>query len=92
MFGPLRSPCGRIKRKHSQTRLIVWFDAIMQGVSVELDPRNLELMKKSASTFPQLAEQVAGNQNESPPFQRGIYRDINKISNANCHKQATGNW
>ena len=51
IFGPLRGLCGRIKRKHSQTRLIVWFDAIMQGISVELDPQNLELMKKTASAF-----------------------------------------
>ena len=38
MFGPLRGLRGRIKQKNSETRLVVWFDAIMQGVSVEIDP------------------------------------------------------
>ena len=27
-----------LKQKNSKTKLIVWFDAIMQGVSVEIDP------------------------------------------------------
>ena len=38
MFGPLKGLRGRVKKKHSETRLVVWFDAIMQGVSVEIDP------------------------------------------------------
>ena len=38
MFGPLKGLRGRVKKKNSETRLVVWFDAIMQGVSVEIDP------------------------------------------------------
>ena len=38
MFGPLKGLRGRVKQKNSETRLVVWFDAIMQGVSVEIDP------------------------------------------------------
>ena len=38
MFGPLKGLRGRVKQKNSKTTLIVWFDAIMQGVSVEIDP------------------------------------------------------
>ena len=38
MFGPLKGLRGWVKQKNSETRLVVWFDAIMQGVSVEIDP------------------------------------------------------
>lgn len=38
MFGPLKGLRGRVKQKNTETRLVVWFDAIMQGVSVEIDP------------------------------------------------------
>jgi len=38
MFGPLKGLRGQVKQKNSETRLVVWFDAIMQGVSVEIDP------------------------------------------------------
>jgi len=38
MFGPLKGLRGRVKQKNSMSRLVVWFDAIMQGVSVEIDP------------------------------------------------------
>ena len=38
MFGPLKGLKGRIKQKKSTTRMVVWFDSIMQGVSVEIDP------------------------------------------------------
>ena len=38
MFGPLKGLRGIIKTKNSNTKLVVWFDAIMQGVSVEIDP------------------------------------------------------
>ena len=38
MFGPLKGLRGRVKQKSSKSRLVVWFDAIMQGVSVEIDP------------------------------------------------------
>ncbi|MFQ6678811.1 MAG: UpxY family transcription antiterminator, partial [Fidelibacterota bacterium] len=42
IFGPLKGFRGRVKHKNSKSRLIVWFDAIMQGVSVEIDPACLE--------------------------------------------------
>ena len=38
LFGPLKGLTGRVKQKNSETRLVVWFGAIMQGVSVEIDP------------------------------------------------------
>ena len=38
MFGPLKGLRGRVKQKNSKFKLVVWFDAIMQGVSVEIDP------------------------------------------------------
>ena len=38
MFGPLKGLRGQVKQKNSETRLVVWFDLIMQGVSVEIDP------------------------------------------------------
>ena len=38
MFGPLKGLRGSVKQKNSKTKLVVWFDAIMQGVSVEIDP------------------------------------------------------
>lgn len=47
MFGPLKGLRGRVKRKKSETRLIVWFDAIMQGVSVEIDPACLKETDKN---------------------------------------------
>ena len=45
MFGPLKGLRGRVKQKNSETRLVVWFDAIMQGVSVEIDPTWLTPVK-----------------------------------------------
>jgi transcription antitermination factor NusG len=47
MFGPLKGLRGRVKQKNSKSRLIVWFDAIMQGVSVEIDPACLKETKKN---------------------------------------------
>ena len=38
MFGPLKGLRGSVKQKNSKTKLVVWFDVIMQGVSVEIDP------------------------------------------------------
>ncbi len=49
MFGPLKGLKGRIKQKNSETRLVVWFDAIMQGTSVEIDPACLQEIGKNKS-------------------------------------------
>ena len=38
MFGPFKGLRGWVKQKNSKFKLVVWFDAIMQGVSVEIDP------------------------------------------------------
>jgi len=46
MFGPLKGLRGRVKQKNSKSRLVVWFDSIMQGVSVEIDPVFLSESKK----------------------------------------------
>ncbi len=51
MFGPLKGLRGRVKRKNSKTRLVVWFDAIMQGVSVEIDPVCLKEAGKTKTAF-----------------------------------------
>ena len=45
MFGPLKGLRGRVKTKNSSTKLIVWFDSIMQGISVEIDPKFLSMIK-----------------------------------------------
>ncbi len=47
MFGPLKGLRGKVKRKNLKTRLVVWFDAIMQGVSVEIDPVCLKEVGKT---------------------------------------------
>jgi len=44
-YGPLKGLYGKVKQKKSETRLVVWFDAIMQGISVDISsiymmPRN----------------------------------------------------
>jgi len=53
MFGPLKGLQGSVKQKNSKTKLVVWFDAIMQGVSVEIDPTWLTLVRlqKNISTI-----------------------------------------
>jgi len=45
LFGPLKGLRGRVQRKNTITNLVVWFDSIMQGVSVEIDPAYLQLSK-----------------------------------------------
>jgi transcription antitermination factor NusG len=37
-YGPLKGLSGQVEQQHSSTRIIVWFEAIMQGTSVEIDP------------------------------------------------------
>ena len=44
-FGPLKGLRGRVKQKNSKSRLVVWFDSIMQGVSVEIEPAFLSINK-----------------------------------------------
>jgi transcription termination/antitermination protein NusG len=44
-FGPLKGYQGQVIAQKSETRIIIWLDAIMQGVSVELDPRWLDSAK-----------------------------------------------
>jgi len=52
-YGPLKGLLGRVKQKNSKTRLIVWFDSIMQGVSVEIDPNWItpDRLQKNVSTI-----------------------------------------
>jgi transcription antitermination factor NusG len=45
LFGPLKGLQGRVKQKNSKSRLVVWFDSIMQGVSVEIEPAFLSINK-----------------------------------------------
>jgi len=47
LYGPLKGFQGRVKQKNSKTKLVVWLDAIAQGVSVEIDPRFLSVCKKN---------------------------------------------
>jgi len=51
MFGPLKGLQGRVKQKNSKSKLIVWFDAIMQGVSVEIDPACLSPIKRQKKSL-----------------------------------------
>ncbi len=52
MFGPLKGLRGRVKTKNSSTKLVVWFDSIMQGVSVEIDPAYLSINKSKKIEVP----------------------------------------
>ena len=45
-YGTFKGLYGKVNQKQSKTRLVVWFDSIMQGVSVEIDPANLKETKK----------------------------------------------
>ena len=54
MFGPLKGLQGRVKTKNSSTKLIVWFDSIMRGVSVEIDPKFLSGKSKKIEVSPTL--------------------------------------
>ena len=51
IFGPFTGLRGWVKQKRSETRLVVWFDTIMQGVSIAIDPSCLKetKIKKIAS-------------------------------------------
>jgi len=42
-YGPFKGLSGQVKQKQSETRIVVWFDAIMQGVSVDISPEYLSL-------------------------------------------------
>lgn len=46
LFGPLKGLQGRVIQKNSDTKLVIWLDSIMQGVSVEIDPAFLSESKK----------------------------------------------
>jgi len=46
MYGPLQGYRGRVVEQKSATRIVIWLDAIMQGVSVELDPCWLDSTKQ----------------------------------------------
>ncbi len=52
MFGPLKGLRGRVKTKNSSTKLIVWFDSIMQGISVVIDPAFLSVNKSKKIEIP----------------------------------------
>jgi len=68
LFGPLKGLRGRVKQKNSSTKLIVWFDSIMQGVSVEIDPAYLSINKsKKIEVSPSVQY---GNQFQ--PVQTGV--------------------
>ena len=68
MFGPLKGLRGRVKTKNSSTKLIVWFDSIMQGVSVEIDPKFLSVNKsKKIEVSPTLRHRKQFN-----PAQTGV--------------------
>ena len=45
-FGPLKGLQGRVIQKNSDTKLVIWLDSIMQGVSVEIDPAFVSESKK----------------------------------------------
>ncbi len=69
MFGPLKGLKGRVKQKNSKSRLVVWFDAIMQGVSVEIDPKYLSVSISKNFELPLTMRQ---NKNINP-VQTGEY-------------------
>ena len=67
MFGPLKGLQGRVKTKNSSTKLIVWFDSIMQGVSVEIDPKFLSEKSKKIEVSPTLR-----HSKQFQPVQTGV--------------------
>jgi len=73
MFGPLKGLRGRVKQKNSKTKLIVWFDAIMQGVSVEIDPGFLSVNNSKKIELSPIFRQ--GKQFQ--PVQPGEYNSVN---------------
>jgi len=52
LFGPLKGLRGRVKQKNSKSRLVVWFDSIMQGISVEINPAFLSVYKRNKIELP----------------------------------------
>ena len=48
IMGPFKGIQGQVKKKQSETRLVVWFDAIMQGISVEISPMYLKWKKQKS--------------------------------------------
>ena len=50
-IGPFKGLSGRVKQKKSETRLVVWFDAIMQGVSIDIDPTYLKGRKQKSIDY-----------------------------------------
>jgi len=68
-FGPLKGLQGRVKQKNSKSRLVVWFDSIMQGVSVEIEPAFLSISNSKKFEMP-----LATRHNKSiNPVQTGEY-------------------
>ena len=67
MFGPLKGLRGRVKTKNSSTKLIVWFDSIMQGISVEIDPAYLSGKSKKIEVSPTLR-----HSKQFQPVQTGV--------------------
>ena len=46
IYGLFKGLRGKVKHKHSETRIVVWFDAIMQGVSLKINPTDLKKIKQ----------------------------------------------
>jgi len=67
MFGPLKGLRGRVKTKNSKTKLVVWFDSIMQGVSVEIDPKFLSEKSKKIEVSPSMQ-----HRKQLQPVQTGV--------------------
>jgi len=70
LYGPLKGLRGLVKQQNSKTKLVVWFDAIMQGVSVEIDPAFLSISNSKKFEMP-----LATRHNKSiNPVQTGEYK------------------
>jgi len=52
IYGPLKGLRGRVKQQNSKTKLVVWIDSIMQGVSVEIDPAFLSVCNNKKLNLP----------------------------------------
>ena len=51
--GPFMGLKGKVIKQKSVLRVILWIDIIMQGVSVEIDPANLTVLKNIEQSFNQ---------------------------------------
>jgi len=69
LFGTLKGLKGLVKQNNSKTKFVVWVEAIMQGVSVEIDPALLSVSNSNKFELPLTIRQ----NKDIDPIQKGEY-------------------